>query len=171
MKHIASLLPASSLFFRLQCLALLLCTLYVAQAQIGKQRRKLFNVKGEKLAILGYDPVSYFEEEAPVSGKPSISHEYKGILYYFSSEENKTQFQQNPAKYEPQFGGWCAYAMGAKGSTYRIHPKSYKIIDGKLYLFYRKTRALWNKREEEYLVSARKTWADLINKDQAKAKP
>ena len=55
--------------------------------------------------------------------------------YYFSSEKNKAEFSQNPSKYKPQYGGWCAYAMGSNGEKVEVNPETFKLIDGKLYLF------------------------------------
>lgn len=72
-------------------------------------------------------------------------------MYYFISKANKDEFLKNAAKYEPQYGGWCAYAMGANGEKVEIDPETFKIVDGKLYLFYHSftnnTLNTWNKDE------------------------
>src|SRR5690349_3167282 len=72
-------------------------------------RRQNFNLE-KNLAIQGYDPVAYFKENKPAKGKSEISVSYLGVTYYFSSPENKTAFIKEPTAYEPQYGGWCAYA-------------------------------------------------------------
>jgi len=58
---------------------------------------------------------------------------------------------KNPAGYEPQYGGWCAYAMGANGEKVEIDPGTFKIVDGKLNLYYNaffnNTLKSWNKDE------------------------
>ena len=77
-------------------------------------RKKQFNLDGD-LAIDGYDPVAYFKANKAVKGKKDLAVSHQGIIYYFSSVENKEEFKKNPSHYEPEYGGWCAYAMGAKG--------------------------------------------------------
>ena len=73
------------------------------------------------------------------------------MTYNFSSQANKDLFLKNPASYEPQYGGWCAYAMGYSGEKVEINPETFKILDGKLYLFYNaffnNTLKSWNKDE------------------------
>ena len=45
-------------------------------------------------------------------------------------------FKENPKKYTPQYGGYCAYAVAEKNKKMYIDPEFYEIRDGKLYLFY-----------------------------------
>src|SRR5262250_152955 len=61
------------------------------------------------VAIQGYDPVAFFTDSRPVKGNPQFQSEYRGAKYYFVSAEHKATFDREPAKYEPQFGGYCAY--------------------------------------------------------------
>ena len=72
-----------------------------------------FNTTNQKLVGDGYDLVSYFSKREPIKGKASISSRFGGLLFYFSSQENKDIFVNNPSKYLPKYGGWCAYAIGA----------------------------------------------------------
>ncbi|MFV1884528.1 MAG: YHS domain-containing (seleno)protein [Balneola sp.] len=122
-----------------------------------------FNLDKDKLAIKGYDPVSYFTEKEPLEGQKELSHEYNGATYHFASEANLETFKADPAKYEPAYGGWCAYAMG-KGYTADANPKTFKIVDGKLLLFYNKflvnTLPKWNKDEATLYPAAEKNWAE-----------
>ena len=120
------------------------------------------------LAIQGYDPVSYFSG-SPVPGKSSITASYNNAIYNFSSERNKALFLESPDQYLPQYGGWCAYAM-LEGDSVDINPESFKIIDGKLYLFYDgfwgDTLKRWNKLtdkqpETELVTTANKHWNEL----------
>ena len=71
-----------------------------------------------------------------MKGSKQISTNYDGVNYCFSSAANLTLFKSNPKKYMPQYGGWCAYAMGANAEKVEIDPETSKIKDGKLYLFY-----------------------------------
>lgn len=76
--------------------------------------------------------------------------------------KNKDLFAAAPVKYEPQYGGWCAYAMGAKGEKVSVDPETFKITDGKLFLFYNRffTNTLkdWNKDENNLKINADKSW-------------
>jgi YHS domain-containing protein len=117
------------------------------------------------LALQGYDPVAYFLEQKAVGGNREISHQQEGVTYYFASESNRRKFQQDPSSYTPQYGGWCAYAMGATGEKVDIDPETFKITDGKLYLFYNKffnnTLPKWNKEESSLKAKADRNWNAL----------
>ena len=76
--------------------------------------------------------------------------------------ENQKAFNENPTKYAPQYGGWCAYALGNAGELVSINPLTYKILNGKLYLFYNSwgnnTLTSWNKNEQNLLKQADQNW-------------
>jgi len=131
-------------------------------------RLKQFNLSGSHLAIEGYDPVSYFTMGKAMEGSKSFKVNNQGVTYYFTSKENRDLFNTNPAKYEPQYGGWCAYAMGAKGEKVEIDPETFKIVDGKLYLFYNKffnnTLKSWNKDEANLNKKADINWSSFYQK-------
>ncbi|MEO8770225.1 MAG: YHS domain-containing (seleno)protein [Ferruginibacter sp.] len=121
------------------------------------------------IAIHGYDAVAYFTEGKAIKGKKELGGiTYKGGLYYFSSAANKETFKKNAAAYEPQYGGWCAYAMGNDGSKVNVDPETFKIVSGKLYLFYNKyftnTLKTWNKDEVRLMKSADANWQKIITK-------
>lgn len=135
-------------------------------AQSEEIRIKHYNVK-KNLGIDGYDPVSYFQGDQPKEGEKDISTSHKGITYYFSTTANRDAFKANPEKYEPQYGGWCAYALGETGEKVKVDPETFKIIDGKLYLFYNfwgtNTLNSWNKNEPILKSQGDKNWAKIIN--------
>lgn len=139
-------------------------TLY-AQSN-GAERVKQYNLE-KQIAIQGYDPVNYFTQGKALKGSPKINLLYLGVIYYFSTEANKRLFKSNPQKYEPQYGGWCAYAMGNSAEKVEIDPKTFKILDGKLYLFYNaywnNTLKSWNKDEKTLKTKADKNWSKFIN--------
>lgn len=145
-------------------LTLVLCGFNLSAQQKPAYPKKYYNLEKE-VAIQGYDPVSYFKLNKAERGKENISFNYNGVIYKFSSEENKKLFVENPSKYEPQYGGFCAYAM-AEGEMVRIDPETFKIVDDKLYLFYNfrftNTLKLWNKEEGILLPKADKEWAKII---------
>jgi len=85
-------------------------------------------------AINGYDVVAYFTENKAVIGNKTYSFNWKNTDWNFSSEENKKLFSQNPEKYAPKYGGYCAFAV-SKGFTANTDPNSFEVINDKLYLF------------------------------------
>lgn len=129
-------------------------------------RKKHFNLEGN-IAIKGYDPVAYFLQGKAVKGSKDKAVFHQGVVYYFSSLANKEAFKQNPGKYEPEYGGWCAYAMGAENEKVDVDPKTFKIVNGKLYLFYNKhfnnTLPEWNKDESNLKTKADKNWATFYH--------
>lgn len=139
---------------------------FSAIAQDAKTRTKEFNLDDD-VAISGYDPVAYFKSNKAVKGKKDLSVYHEGVVYYFSSTDNKEEFKKNPARYEPEYGGWCAYAMGAKGEKVSIDPETFKIVNGKLYLFYNSffnnTLKSWNKDENGLKAKADVNWKKIFH--------
>jgi len=124
-------------------------------------RTKAFNLE-KGLAIKGYDPVAYFTQQKAVKGKKEIAVYAEGVTYHFSSQANKELFLKDYTKYEPQYGGWCAYAMGDSGEKVEVDPETFKILNGKLYLFYHSwinnTLTKWNRDETNLKAKADKNW-------------
>ncbi len=142
----------------------LIVTISSVNAQTESLRQKNFNVK-KNLALEGYDPVSYFDGE-PKEGDEKYTISHMGITYYFVSSNNFSKFKSNPEKYEPAYGGWCAYAMGATGEKVKVDPETYKIINGKLYLFYNfwgnNTLKDWNEKEKVLKEKGDANWKNFI---------
>lgn len=154
--------------FKWICLFLLLgiSSLEGAYAQEDEQRKKHYNIAKSGYVIDGYDPVAYQIQKRAIKGNPSISVIYKGVKYAFTSTANRELFKSNPAKYEPAYGGWCAYAMGYSGEKVEVDPETFKIIDGKTYLFYNfyfnNTLKSWNKDEKNLHIKANQNWMKII---------
>lgn len=132
---------------------------------VAQQRTKDFNLdKG--VAIQGYDPVAYFVQGKAIKGSAAFAVNAEGVTYYLSSKANKDLFLKNYKTYEPQYGGWCAYAMGATGEKVEVDPETFKVLDGKLYLFYHtwvnNTLTKWNKDEQRLKQAADKNWIKLL---------
>lgn len=130
------------------------------------ERVKEYNLE-KGVAISGYDPVGYFTQHKALKGSKENSVFYEGVTYYFSSAANKEEFKKNPSAYEPQYGGWCAYAMGKDGAKVEVDPETFKLINGKLYLFYNKffnnTLKSWNKDETNLQQHAEINWKKFIH--------
>jgi len=94
-----------------------------------------FNSNG--VAIEGTDPVAYFTEGRPVAGKTEFTHHYQGVLWRFASAANRDAFAADPARYAPQYGGYCAWAV-SQGYTASTVAEAWHIENGKLYLNYSK---------------------------------
>ncbi|GGG92783.1 hypothetical protein GCM10011416_07220 [Polaribacter pacificus] len=113
----------------------------------------------------GYDVVSYFSQKAE-KGNKKFSTTYEGAKFQFVNKENLEKFKKAPKKYVPQYGGYCAYAIGKSAEKVSINPKTFEIRDGKLYLFYNSwgtnTQELWIKEGAKALQeSADKNWKKL----------
>jgi YHS domain-containing protein len=100
------------------------------------------------LMLRGNDPVAYFAAGRPVPGRGDIKTEHRGLTYRFASDENRRQFITNPEHYVPQFGGFCAQAM-AYAVPDPADAGSFKIIDGKLYLFASARARLYFEMDQE----------------------
>lgn len=137
-----------------------------AQTDRSADRLAQYNLANKSLAIEGYDPVSYFAG-SPKKGSNQNMVQHQGVVYRFASAENKQVFLKSPSAYEPQYGGWCAYAMGAKGEKVSVDPETYKITGGKLYLFYNSffnnTLKTWNKDEAALKAKADASWTKFYN--------
>jgi YHS domain-containing protein len=124
-------------------------------------RTKHFNLEKSGLGIQGYDPLSYYLGK-PKKGSNSYTYNLNGVTYRFANAKNMELFKASPAKYEPAYGGWCAYAMGAKGEKVEVDPETYKIVDGRLYLFYNSflnnTLPKWNEDEKNLNKKADSNW-------------
>lgn len=114
------------------------------------------------IAIQGYDPVAYFQQNQAVKGSKKHQHEWQGAKWNFSSAANRDIFAANPEKYAPQYGGYCAYAV-SHNSTAGIDPDQFTILDGKLYLNYNaKIQKKWQQDRESYIEQADKNWPKLL---------
>ncbi|MEQ8482327.1 MAG: YHS domain-containing (seleno)protein [Hoeflea sp.] len=116
------------------------------------------NVSASGVAIEGHDPVAYFTMNEPVPGDPAITATHEGAVYRFSSEQNRTLFEADPAKYAPQYGGYCAYGA-AKGYKAPVEVDKFSIVDGKLYLNYNgQVQGTWIKDTAGYIEKADAWW-------------
>ena len=127
---------------------------------------ELVNVSGASNAALsGFDPVAFFTEAKPVNGSPFISAEHQGATYFFASEEHKKLFTTAPAKYAPQFGGFCAFGV-ALDKLFPVDISTWQVRDGKLYL--NLNPDILKKFNADFagnVATANKNWPGLVSKN------
>jgi len=112
---------------------------------------RMLNLDERGIALQGHDPVAFFTERHPVKGSLEFSSEFAGARYLFASKQNKALFESNPLKYEPQFGGFCAYGV-SEGYTAKVTVEAFQIVDGRLLMQYDSSvRDLFNKNTGDNL--------------------
>ena len=142
----------------------LLCLVIGLTLSASAQTKTLLNLDKSGVAIQGYDPVAFFTDGKPVKGKPEFTAKHDGAVYWFSSKEHKDLFTKDPAKYEPSFGGYCAYGV-SKNKLVEIDVEAFQIVDGKLLLQYSKgARDNFNRDTKGNLSKANANWPGLVDK-------
>ncbi|HEY9007686.1 MAG TPA: YHS domain-containing (seleno)protein [Ohtaekwangia sp.] len=149
---------------RLVCVMLLAVWSVTAGAQVEP-------VGKDRVAIGGYDVVAYFKNEKAVKGSPGITATYNQVIYYFANPANRDEFVKQPQNYLPQYDGYCALAVGAQNKKVSINPETFKVTDGKLYLFYNgklpfsgaqfNSLEPWSKDEDNLIKKANANWPAL----------
>ena len=123
----------------------------------------------QNVALNGFDIVAYFNQYDAVRGNSEHTVVLEGASYYFNSAENASAFKANPSAYLPAYGGYCAFAVAMKGAKVPSDPQTFKIRDGKLYLFFNdyyegkpfNTIIPWNGSETEMIAKANTNWKNL----------
>lgn len=139
------------------------------QAQTAKApTAATLNLLGPSVGVEGFDPVSYWPEggSKPKQGTIKLTYEYKGVSYRFANEKNLETFKSNPDHFLPQYGGYCAWAMGAINQRVDVNPNHFVIRDGKLYLFFSDanvvTRDIWKKEAASLVEKADANYGKLL---------
>jgi YHS domain-containing protein len=127
--------------------------------------KTLQNLDKNGVAIQGYDPVAFFTQNKPVKGRAEFQSSYKGATYYFASAEDKASFDAAPAKYEPQFGGYCAYGV-SQGHLAPVKIEAFQIANGRLLMQYDlDIKGKFNKDQAGSLQKADQNWPGLVEKE------
>ena len=129
---------------------------------------ELVNVDQNGVALQGYDPVTYFTDGQPAKGSQEFAASYNGAIYYFASAEHKAQFEKEPGKYAPLFGGYCAFAV-SRGATAPISVDAFQILHGQLVL--QKNKDIlkrWQEDSESNFQKAEANWPRIVQKNAEK---
>ena len=130
-----------------------------------KSSNNLVNVSGAtKVALNGYDPISFFEDK-PANGDFKITSKYQGATYYFTSKDHKKLFDSNPAKYAPKYGGFCAFGVSV-GALLPVDVKTAQVYKDKLYINLNSdVLEMFNKDLDSIIAKADKNWPTVANKN------
>jgi len=117
------------------------------------------------VALDGQDVVAYFTVKRPVQGSRQFTYQWNGAVWQFSSAQNRDLFAQNPEKYAPQYGGYCAKAA-SDGHLATTIPEAWEVRDGKLYLNYSlEARKEWRVDTETKIAKANANWKGILAND------
>ena len=126
------------------------------------EKDPIYTAKRSNIALQGYDTVAYFTVGEPTKGSADYTTTYQGADFHFASEENLNLFLADPAKYAPQYGGYCAWAV-AQGKTAKGDARRWAVVDGKLYLNYNKgIQRKWDKDRTGFITSADQNWPTVL---------
>jgi YHS domain-containing protein len=140
----------------------LVATLALTVASNAESQKYLVNKTREGLALQGYDPVAYFTDNKPAKGSPKFKSSYDGANYYFASAAHKAQFDSNPEKYAPAYGGYCGYAASINRLS-PVSPEWFQIEDGKLILQHnKKAFDKFNADLKDNVMKADANWPGLV---------
>jgi len=115
------------------------------------------------VAASGYDVVAYFTEGRPVEGSGDFTADYDGATWRFASAANRDAFLQDPERFAPQYGGYCAWAV-SQGYTASTDPEAWKIVDDRLYLNYSKSvQATWEQDIPSNIEKGNANWPSVLN--------
>ncbi len=138
-------------------------SLFLTVAGAQAQKAEIFSTEGK--AIKGYDVVAFFKDSAAVKGSESFSYQWKGTTWLFSTKTNRDAFIANPEKYEPQYGGYCAYGT-ADGHKAPTETNTWTVVNGKLYFNYNsKVKDYWNKNQPALIQKADANWPAIKDKE------
>ena len=124
-------------------------------------------VQESTTGVLGYDLVAYHTEGKAVRGDGNNLVVIDEVTYLFANEANKKAFEENPSKYLPAYGGYCAYGTSV-GKKFVGDPEAWKIVDGTLYLnLDKKIQKIWFEDIPGNIEKANKHWPNIKDKDPA----
>ena len=122
------------------------------------------NTQSDNLALRGYDAVAYFTDGQPIRGVAQFETTWNGAKWRFASAEHRDRFVNAADRFAPQFGGYCAWAVG-HGYTADGDPEVWKIVDDRLYLNYsRRVQRKWEANIPEFIRQGLANWPAVLAK-------
>ena len=141
-------------------------TVAVAAAFLGRasaQNATPVPANGQRVALKGYDPVSYFTPGKPEQGSSQYIFAFDDTTYWFTSAEHRDKFASDPEHYAPQFDGYCAIQL-SRGNKVEADPEAFAITNGKLYVFsMKKGMALFGRESVTIAEKANENWPKMRN--------
>ena len=101
----------------------------------AKHPNGVVNDTWDGVAIKGYDPVAYFTMGRAVKGSEEFTHEWLETKWLFANAEHRNLFAADSLSYVPQYGGYCSEVTFVDNKA-DINPTAWRIVNGRLYLFY-----------------------------------
>ncbi len=144
----------------------LVLVVFLCTTSLFAQDKMVNNIDNSNIALQGYSPVSYLDLGLAQKGNKNFKSEYKKVVYYFTSEAQKSTFDKNPEKYLPQYGGFCAFGCYA-GAKFRVDPNKFIVEGGKYFLYLNNVeldaKQLWlaEKDHKKLKSVADKNWQKL----------
>jgi YHS domain-containing protein len=126
------------------------------------QKPEIYTSWRNSIAVEGYDVVS-FHAGKPIRGRTEFATQYKSATWRFDTQANLDLFLMNPEVFEPQYGGYCAWAI-AKDKLAPGKAEHWHVEDGKLYLNYStRVKKRWDALREEFIIQADENWPELLD--------
>ncbi len=137
---------------------------FVSASPALADERPVYTAPFSSVGVGGYDVVAYFTDGRPVRGTTQFRATHQNVEYRFASAEHLAAFQANPARYLPQYGGYCAWAV-SQGYTASANPNNWRIVDGKLYLNYNtEIQRRWEQDIPGHVRNANTNWPRVLSR-------
>lgn len=131
-------------------------------APAAAEQRPVYTGAFSNVAASGYDVVAFFTDARPVRGDAQFHTTYQNVEYRFASAQHLATFRADPARYVPQYGGYCAWAV-SQNRTAPGDPRYWRIVDGKLYLNYNADiQRRWEGDIPGFIRSANANWPGVL---------
>ena len=151
-------------FRKTLCLVAATAVVPVVLASQPPPPKHLVNTDKSGLALQGYDPVAFFTLNRAAEGKPELAATHRGVTYRFVSAEHKATFERAPEKYEPAFGGYCAYGV-SQGGLFEVDIRTAQIVGGRLVLNKNlRVKEMFDQDRENRLRMADREWPKLVQR-------
>lgn len=152
------------MFTRLVLAALTAFALAAAPAPAFAEKPPVYTALLSNVGVSGYDLVAYFTDGRPVRGTAQFKTTHQGIEYRFASAEHLAAFRASPARYLPQYGGYCAWAV-SQNYTASANPNNWRIVEGRLYINYNdEIQTRWEGDIPGHIRSANANWPGVLGR-------